>query len=130
MVFDIGNKAAEKWNEENVKELIENMRDNAKDDKEILCLQDAIHSVDLYSSGLNYLIKKFPVFESIKKDIEDLILARINKGALLGDFNPASGIWRMKQLGEKDTQHQDFTTKGEKIKSIDPITWVDASNKE
>jgi hypothetical protein len=53
------------------------------------------------------LIDKFPVFESIKKDIADIIIARINKNALKGDFNPAASIWRMKQLGEKDTQYQE-----------------------
>lgn len=106
--FEIGNKAAEKWTEAEVKKTIEQMRENAHKDSEILCLQDAIFSVDLYSSGLNYLIDKFPVFENIKKDIQDIIISRINKGALKGDLTPSPAIWRMKQCGEKDkveTEH-------------------------
>ncbi|MCP4987265.1 MAG: hypothetical protein GY928_14800 [Colwellia sp.] len=100
--FQEGNKAAEKWTEESAKNLIETMRDNAKNDEGILSLQDAILSVDLYTTSLNYIIDKFPVFENIKKDINDIIIARINRGALKGDYNPTAGIWRMKQLGEKD----------------------------
>jgi hypothetical protein len=105
--FEVGNKAAEKWTEEEVHKLFNDMRAKAREDNAILSFQDAILSVDLYSSSTNYLIDKFPVFESIKKDIADIIIARINKNALKGDFNPAASIWRMKQLGEKDTQYQE-----------------------
>ena len=107
MKFEIGNKVAEKWTEENVNELILKMRDLAAKDISILSFQDAILKVGLYSSGFNYLIDKFPVFESIKKDISDIIIARINKGGLEGDFNPTMCIWRSKQLGEKDQQYQE-----------------------
>ena len=102
--FKEGNKAAEKWTLNEVEKVMDEMRDNAMEDKRILCLQDAIHSVSLYSSSLNYLIDKFPVFENIKKDIQDIITARINKGALEGDYQPTAAIWRMKQLGEIDSK--------------------------
>jgi len=100
--FKIGDKAAEKWTEESTLELLVQMRNNSATDDKILCLQDAIHSVGLYGSGLDYLLEKFPIFVNIKKDIQDIIIARVNKRALQNDFNPASSIWRMKQLGEKD----------------------------
>jgi len=100
--FEIGNKEAEKWNEEDARLIIELMRTNAIDSDKILCLQDATHSVNLYSSGLNYLLDKFPVFEAIKKDIQSIVTARVNAKALTGEFNATASIWRMKQCGEKD----------------------------
>ena len=121
--FKIGNKAAEKWSEEEVEKIIFDMRDNAETNDSVLCLQDAIRSVDLYSSSLNYLIDKFPVFENIKKDIQDIITARINKGALMGDFVPAPAIWRMKQLGEKDEQELNHKNNGGKFESTTNVTY-------
>lgn len=105
--FKIGNQAAEKWNEEEVEKVMFKMLTNAHSDDEILSLQDAILSVELYSSSLNYLVNKFPVFKNIKNDINDVIIARLNKGGLKGDFNPTIVVWRSKQLGEKDTQYQE-----------------------
>jgi len=113
--FEIGNKEAEKWTEEDARLIIELMRTNAIDSDKILCLQDATHSVNLYSSGLNYLLDKFPVFEAIKKDIQSIVTARVNAKALTGEFNATASIWRMKQCGEKDEAHIDHTTKNEKI---------------
>ena len=100
--FAIGNKEAEKWTFEEVEKIMFQMLENAKTNKDILCLQDAIFSVNLYSSSLNYLLEIHPVFESIKKDIQDIIVARVNSGALKGDFVSTPAIWRMKQCGEKD----------------------------
>ena len=100
--FAIGNKEAEKWSEEDVRLIIEQMRSNAENNEKILCLQDAIHSVNLYSSAMTYFMEKFPVFASIKKDIQEIITARVNAKALSGEFNATASIWRMKQCGEKD----------------------------
>ena len=100
--FKIGNEAALKWTEEKVSDIFAKMVENTKNDAKILCLQDAIMSVDLYSSSINYLIDKFPVFENIKKDIQDIIISRINTKVLNNEFNPTASIWRFKQLGEKD----------------------------
>jgi len=121
--FEIGNKAAEKWTEENAHHILKEMRKVAQEDNDCLSLQDAIHAVGLYSTGLNYLIEKFPVFENTKKDIENLILARINKQALKNQFNAASSIWRMKQLGEKEKSEQDINLNG--TGSIDLSTWLE-----
>jgi hypothetical protein len=112
-----GNKNAQIWAEKSVRELFQVMRDNAENDKEILCLQDAIRSVQLYSSSLNYLLEKFPEFENLKKDIQNAIVSRVNKEALKGNFHATASIWRMKQLGEKDQSEvkQDLTTLGKAI---------------
>lgn len=105
--FRIGNKDAEKWTEKTVNELFTKMLENTSVSDDILCLQDAIKSVNLYRSSLDYLIEKFPVFGNIKKDIQNIIISRINEKALKGKFNPAASIWRFKQLGEVDKQEHD-----------------------
>ena len=80
------------------------MVENAKSDEEILCFQDACMSIGWRSSKVEYWSKKIPNIENIKNYIRDIINSRINKKALRGNFNPTASIWRMKQLGEKDTQ--------------------------
>lgn len=116
-VFEIGNKAAEKWNEVEVRKIFIQMLENACKDEQILCLQDAIRSVGLYMSSINYLIDKFPVFESLKSDINNVIISRINKGALTGGFNPTAAIWRMKQSGETDQQQINHQNNGGKFET-------------
>ena len=70
-----------------------------------------------------HLVNRFAVLEDYKKAINDRVISRINQEALKGDYNPTAGIWRMKQLGEKDTQHQDHTTKGESL-NVSPKKWL------
>lgn len=113
--FKEGNNAAEIWSSEVVRNTLMEMRSNAETDAEILCLQDAIKSVGLYQSSLNYLVNKYPEFETIKEDISALIIARVNRGALKSAYNSTASIWRMKQLGEKDKTETDITTKGGSI---------------
>ena len=60
--FEIGNKAAEKWTEDEVFNLFENMYLNSSIDKDILCFSDACKSIGYRDSHVDYFIKKFPVF--------------------------------------------------------------------
>lgn len=113
--FEIGNKAALKWTEDDVRSIFEKMLHNTKHNDDILCIQDAIMSVDLYRSSVDYLLDKFPVFGKIKEDINDAIISRINKGALTGQFNPTASIWRMKQSGERDTSEINHQNNGGKF---------------
>ena len=115
--FQIGNKAGEVWSREDVEKLMDDMRTNASNNDDILCLQDAIRSVGLYSSGLNYLLNRFPEFETIKKDIQDVIVCKVNRNALKGDFNPTASIWRMKQLGERDESNINHQNDGRKFET-------------
>ena len=101
--FAIGNKEAEKWTEEDAIEIFNKVRDSAKK-TDINSVQAAILDVGLYSSGFYYLLEKFPVLESIKKDIHDIIVSGVNQSALDGTFSAAPSIWRMKQCGEVDKQ--------------------------
>ena len=113
--FEIGNKAALKWTEDEARSIFEKMLHNTKHNDDILCIQDAIMSVDLYRSSVDYLLDKFPVFRKIKEDINDAIISRINKGALTGQFNPTASIWRMKQSGERDTSEINHHNNGGKF---------------
>ena len=94
---------------------------NTKDDEDILCFQDACLSIGWRSSKVEYWANKIPVFENIKKDIQDIIISRVNKNALTNKFNSTAAIWRMKQLGEKDKTEQNITLtdKIDKIGKID-----------
>jgi hypothetical protein len=67
-------------------------------------MQDVLKHPDikLYRSGLDYLTGKFPDFGKYKRDIQDAIISRVNRGAIKGDFAGTPAIFRMKQLGEED----------------------------
>lgn len=106
--FEKNNKAAEKWDVAECKLSFERIVDLAIETKVWLSMQ----SIVLYNgiipySTFYYLLEKFPVLDSYKRQLNDIIIERINNGALLGDFVPAPSIWRMKQLGEKDKQEID-----------------------
>jgi hypothetical protein len=96
---------------------------NAKKDDEILCFQDACISIDWRSSKVEYWCNKIPVFKNLKKDVQDIIISRVNKKALKGDFNATASIWRMKQLGEKEKVEQNININS--IEDIDKISFVD-----
>ena len=80
------------------------MYENAKKDPKIRCFHDACQSIGWRDSKVDYWIKKIPIFETLKKDIQKAIVSRINNGGLDGNFQPAMSIWRMKQLGEVDSK--------------------------
>ena len=102
--FEIGNKEAEKWTKETVSEIFGRMLKVAETDDDVLCMQDVLkhQDVKLYRSGLDYLTDKFPEFGKYKRDIQDAIISRVNRGAIKGDFAGTPAIFRMKQLGEED----------------------------
>lgn len=108
--FKIGNKAAEKWVEDDVLDLFEKMYKNACEDSNILCFSDACYSVKMRDSHIAYLVKKFPVFENSKQDIQKRIVSRINKGALSQEYQATASIWRQKMLGERETTETINTT--------------------
>ena len=102
--FKIGNKDAEKWTEDAVYDIFSRMLRVAESDDDVLCMQDVLKHPDikLYRSGLDYLVGKFPDFGKYKRDIQDVIISRVNRGAIKGDFAGTPAIFRMKQLGEED----------------------------
>ena len=91
------------------------MLNNTMTDEKILCFQDACLSIGWRSTKVDYWVNKLPIFETLKKDIQAVIISRVNSKGLHNKFNATMCIWRSKQLGERDTQYQDHTSKGEKI---------------
>ena len=109
--FKEGNKAASKSPKVVLRKFRE-MLSNAENDDNILSFQDACISIKWRSSKVAYWTKKIPVFETLKKDIQDIIVSRINKKALNNKFNATASIWRMKQLGEIDESTKNLTNNG------------------
>ena len=110
-IFKHGNQAAATWTEEAAVNLLLSMCDFAMHDDDVLCFTDACVKSGYSPSHVAYLVKRFPVLEDIKKDVQNYIASRINKGALTGGYVATPAIWRMKQLGEKDQQFQEITGK-------------------
>jgi hypothetical protein len=118
--FEKGNRAAEKWTLSEATDAFEWMMNNAMDDSDVLCVQDAYLAYPMRGSVFHYLIDKFPVLEKFKRDIQDVIISRINRNALRNEFNPTASIWRQKQLGEKDTQYQKVEATVDNVTKLTP----------
>lgn len=107
MTAEKENKYAQEWTLENAQPRFEDALEYATTDESCLCLQDAIFKSGIPSRTFYYLSGNHIVLQTIKEDIHNRIISRINKNALDRVLpSPASpSIWRMKQLGEKDEQH-------------------------
>lgn len=105
MPAPLGNKYAQKYSEEDATELFIKGLEYAEQNNDCLSLHDAIKQTSIPYSTYDYLAEKHEVLGRIKKDTMIEVLRRINKGALKGDYQPTSSIWRMKQLGEKDENY-------------------------
>ena len=114
--FKKGNKAAVKCPKVVIRKFQE-MIENAKTDNSILCFQDACMSIEWRCSKVNYWCSQITVFASLKKDIQDIIISRINKNSLDGTFNPTASIWRMKMLGETDSSTINHQNDGGKFET-------------
>jgi len=101
-VFEKGNKAAEKWTEEDAVKAFEDMLDFTMNNDQVLSVQQAYIDYGMHPATYYYLTDKFPVLESVKNGINDILISRVNSGCLKGDLVATPGIWRMKQLGERD----------------------------
>lgn len=85
------------------------MKSNTETDEDILCFQDACKSVGWRYTKIEYWIKKIPSLDNYKKDIQNIIISRINRNALRNKYNPTASIWRMKMLGEYEVQKVEQT---------------------
>ena len=101
---DSNNKYGQVWDEDNARGYFLDALKYAEDNKECLSLQDAIYHCGMAYSTFYYLSDRYAGLETIKKDIHNAVIRRVNKGALTGDMNPTAGIWRMKQSGEVDSR--------------------------
>lgn len=111
--FKEGNKAAQKWSEEKALEIFEDCFNWVINKRQAYCIHDIqLYAIDAHGlpfSSFNYLVEKYPVLVDIKKAMQAVIISRINKGCIEGDFNATGSIWRMKQLGERDPDKQEQT---------------------
>lgn len=103
-------------------EILENVKNDVSND--ILSWYDACNSIGWRNTKCDYWAEKFPIFGNLKKEIQQSIASKINRGTLTSTFNATGGIWRMKQLGERDERYQENQS-NVTVKSIDPIKWVE-----
>ena len=97
-----GNKFTQKYTEKEAENLLLDALEYAKKNGNCLSIQDAIIHIDTPHTTFYDLCRKHKVLNNIKKDINNHIVARINRNALRNKFNSTAAIWRMKQLGEQE----------------------------
>ena len=100
--FKPGDKAAEKWTEKEAFKAFNNMLEYTISNEDVVSVQQAYIDFKMPSTTYYYLVDKFPNLALIKKGINDVIVSRVNKGAINNEMNSTACIWRMKQLGETD----------------------------
>lgn len=125
MAAPIGNKYTQEWTLENALPRFEDALIFAENDDECLCLQDAIFQTGIPGRTFYYLCANQEVLQTIKNDIMDQIVRRVNRLALKDLAPAAPAIWRMKQLGEKDEQHVNSN-----VTSKNEITVMDEETKK
>ncbi len=107
-----GNTLAEIYSEQEAVELFETLILEAIDNDYYSIQEVLIENRDLIAySTFYHLIKRFPVLEPKKKELDAVIMARCNRGAMVKDLSTPMAIWRLKQLGEVDKIEQEITQK-------------------
>jgi hypothetical protein len=101
--FKKGNQASRK-NPKVVYRVFFKILENALNDKNLLDWGGACRSAGWRHTKCDYWADTRPDFGTIKKEVKSILVSRLNKGALEGDYQPAASIWRMKQLGEVDSK--------------------------
>ncbi len=103
------NRYTEKYSEKEATELFIKAAEYARTSDDCLSMQDAVIHIDIPFSTFYDLLRQHKGLESLKKNIHDYVIARINKGALKNKLNVTAAIWRSKQLGETDKQEIEST---------------------
>ena len=112
-----GNKYNEIYTLEKELPIFKEIIEGAKEGK-YLSVQEAVMHSPYERCIFYYLCDRFEDLNNIKKELNDVIIAIVNRKGLEGEFNATSSIWRMKQLGERDKAELDHTTKGETINHV------------
>lgn len=122
--------AAPKGNDYNLKYTLEKelpiFEDLLKktEEGEFLCIQEIIMKSPYPKKSFYYLCEKFQDLHNLKEEMNDAIIVEINRGSLNNKYNSTASIWRQKQLGERDQQHQDITTNGNDVQEKTIIRFV------
>ena len=119
MAAPLGNQYTRIYTLEEATELFIKALEYAETNPKCLSVQAAEMFVKIPHSTFNNLTKQFNVLNDIKEDINRAVIVRVNNGTLDGTYNPTAGIWRMKQLGEKDIVGHDLSTSGISINLVD-----------
>lgn len=115
-----GSKLNQKYTKAEVIEIFEGLADLCIAGEYLSIQECQMHSGMRPRTFYEYA-EKYPELEDIKQQMNDAIIANINKGALKGNFNPASAIWRMKNLGERDRQELDVAVKEQPLFDLSKI---------
>ena len=91
---------------------------------DFLCIQEIVMNAPYPKRTFYHLTDRFEELQDIKEEMNDAIIAIINRESLHNRYNATSSIWRQKQLGERDQQFQDITTKGDKIEEKTVVKFV------
>jgi len=114
--FKKGNKAAQAMSDEAMENMFHEMIEYAMDDaNEALALQDVYLKFNMGKSTFCYRCSKNENLAELKESICDAITARVNRGAMKGEYVPSPSIWRLKQLGEKDSSSINHNHSGNMI---------------
>jgi len=127
MTFTRNNKYAQEWTFENALERFEEALKYAIENDKCLCMQDAIIQSGIPSRTFYYLVENHSVLQDIKQDIHNAIISRVNAFALdrLNPVPASAAIWRMKQLGERDTQYME-----QKIQDVTPAPAITVADEK
>jgi len=111
--------------------ILQEIRSIAEFDKTITSWQGACLKSGFRVGKMDYWANKIPVFGALKKEVQQILIARLDYLALTGTFNVTASIWRQKQLGERDTQYQEsnVVTEDKRDKEI-TVNFINAKKKK
>lgn len=103
MSAEKGNKYAQIYTLEGWIDKLNEIYDDACNGN-IWSIQEAWMKHNVKPSSVKWWIRKEKKLSAIKEDINDVIIAVLNRKLLEGDMNTAGAIFRMKMLGEREKQ--------------------------
>ena len=111
-------KLAEKYTKEEAVELFWEIAEKCIEG-EFLSIQECQMASKLPPSTFYKLAEMYPEVEDAKRQMNDAIIATVNRKGLENKFNPTAAIWRMKNLGETDKKEVDMTVKEQPLFKLD-----------
>lgn len=101
-----GSANNQKYNKEEVLAIFEELAQACIDGK-YLSIQECQMNSGMRPRSFYVYAEKYPELEDLKRQMNDGIIANVNRMGLEGKFNPTAAIWRMKNLGESDRSEVD-----------------------
>lgn len=101
--FIKGHDMNRKWTEDEAVAIFIDLANRTRNG-EFLTIQEIIMNSPFSPRMFDKMAEKYASCREIKEIMKNDILAIINRGGMEGTLNPATVIWRNKQLGEHDRQ--------------------------